>query len=198
MSPTCHRWFVFLLLIPLFAGCGTDKIDALTAELAQSDKELKALSAEHQQLLERCNGVQHELAELQSAHENLEIKNADLAEWSKLVAAQFGPSVWYIGPDERPLPYKRLKTSSVSVLAHELNQLFGRAQLPHFSLGGIKGDTAYVRVKDDRRLTQEMGTTGATAYIQAITYTLTSLPEIKYVDFDFREGSHAVPGKYSR
>jgi hypothetical protein len=43
-----------------------------------------------------------------------------------------------------------------------------------------------------------MGTTGATAYIEAVTYTLTSLKNIHYVEFDFKEGDHAIPGRYSR
>ncbi|MBI5896925.1 MAG: hypothetical protein HZB24_13295, partial [Desulfobacterales bacterium] len=44
----------------------------------------------------------------------------------------------------------------------------------------------------------EMGTTGATAYLQAVTYTLTSVPSIKSVAFDFEAGDHAMPGRYAR
>jgi hypothetical protein len=43
-----------------------------------------------------------------------------------------------------------------------------------------------------------MGTTGARAFLSVATYTLTELKGIHYVDFDFIEGDHAVPGTYNR
>ncbi len=43
-----------------------------------------------------------------------------------------------------------------------------------------------------------MGTTGADDYMSTTTFTLTELRGIKYVNFAFEEGDHAVPGTYSR
>ncbi len=43
-----------------------------------------------------------------------------------------------------------------------------------------------------------MGTAGAQSYIATITYSLTELAEINYVNFDFKEGDHALPGTYKR
>lgn len=186
------------MALSLVVGCDNRKIDALNAELAQSKAEIASLTAEHQQLFARCSRLQDDLSELQSAHENLEAQNSQLTEWAQQVAARFGPSVWYIGPGEKPLPYKQSTNTPAPELARELNRLFARDHLPGFILGSVQGDTAHVKVTDHRQLTQEMGTTGATAYIQAITYTLTSLPGVEYVDFDFEAGDHAMPGKYSR
>jgi hypothetical protein len=189
---------LLLMALLLIGGCNNRKINALTAELEQSKNKINTLTAEHQQLLDRCGRLQNDLIQLQSAHENLKIQHVQLTEWSRQVAARFGPSLWYIGPDEKPLPYKQLKDASAPLLARELKRLFAQNNLPRFTLVKVGGDTAYVRVTDDGQLTQQMGTTGATAYLQAVTYTLTSLPTIQYVDFDFKEGDHAIPGKYSR
>lgn len=62
----------------------------------------------------------------------------------------------------------------------------------------ISHDTIFVRIKDSDYLSQRMGTTGARAFLSVATYTLTELKGIKYVNFDFIEGDHAVPGTYNR
>jgi spore germination protein GerM len=79
-----------------------------------------------------------------------------------------------------------------------LNRMFKQSQLPQVILVQLNGDTAVVRISNEQQLTQQMGSTGATSYLQAVTYTLTSLPGIDYVEFDFQEGDHAAPGRYSR
>lgn len=62
----------------------------------------------------------------------------------------------------------------------------------------ISADTLFVRVLNADYLTQRSGSTGAEAYLQVGTFTLTESPRINYVYFDFEEGDHAVPGTYSR
>jgi hypothetical protein len=61
-----------------------------------------------------------------------------------------------------------------------------------------KGDTLFVRIPDATALTQEMGTMGANIYLAEGTYSLTNIPGIRVVFFDFAEGDHAVPGAYTR
>lgn len=60
------------------------------------------------------------------------------------------------------------------------------------------GDTIFVRIKDSEHLSQRMGTTGAKGFMSVATFTLTELKGTHYVNFDFTEGDHAVPGTYSR
>lgn len=43
-----------------------------------------------------------------------------------------------------------------------------------------------------------MGTTGAQAYLAELTYSMTEVPTVKYVNFDFQEGDHASPGVYQK
>jgi hypothetical protein len=184
-------------LLPL-SGCESRKINSLSAELSQSKAQLKELEASQRQLEWQCSQLQDRLAALQSEHEELKRIHLELSQWARQLAQQYGPGLWYLGTEERPLPRKSLPGATASRLAQELNRLFKSSGLPHFTLRNIQGDTAYVRVDGERQLTQEMGTTGATAYLQAVTYTLTSLPGIQYVDFEFQAGDHAMPGKYSR
>lgn len=60
------------------------------------------------------------------------------------------------------------------------------------------GDTVYVKIPDATYLTQQMGSTGPTMFLSGVVYTITGLPGINYVNFDFDEGDHAGPGTYSR
>jgi hypothetical protein len=62
----------------------------------------------------------------------------------------------------------------------------------------ISQDTIFVRIKDSEFLSQRMGTTGARSFLSVATYMLTELKGIHYVNFDFTEGDHAVPGTYNR
>ena len=62
----------------------------------------------------------------------------------------------------------------------------------------IANDTIFVRIPDSFYLSQQMGTTGAKGFISVATFTLTELKGIRYVNFEFTEGDHAVPGTYRR
>ena len=59
-------------------------------------------------------------------------------------------------------------------------------------------DTLIVKIEQPQFLTQQMGSSGARAYLTLATFTLTEQTGIKYVTFDFHEGDHATPGTYSR
>ena len=62
----------------------------------------------------------------------------------------------------------------------------------------ILHDTIFVKIDNSEYLTQQMGTAGATVYMISATFTLTELPNIKFVNFDFEVGDHALPGTYGR
>ncbi len=89
----------------------------------------------------------------------------------------------------------KLGALSVSQLISALNENFSGVQI-HFSK--ISHDTIYVAIPDSKKLTQEMGNTGAYNYMAASVYNLTELKNVKYVNFDFKEGDHAGPGVFSR
>ena len=193
------RWCVALTTMVLLAtGCNSGKVRQLSAELAEHNKEIDALRAERSRLQGQCARLQAETVNLQSEVENLKVKNSELAEWSQQVAERFGPSIWFFGEDEKPLPYKAIQNGSPQRLLRELNALFKQSKLPQAVLQKVEKNTAYIHIGDDWQLTQEMGTTGATAYLQAVTYTLTSVPTVDSVEFEFLAGDHAMPGRYTR
>lgn len=59
-------------------------------------------------------------------------------------------------------------------------------------------DTIFVHIPYAEHLTEDLGSTGAQIYMASMTYSLTSLKGIHYVDYDFVEGDHAAPGVYDR
>lgn len=59
-------------------------------------------------------------------------------------------------------------------------------------------DTLRVKIEQPEILTQQIGSTGARAYMALAVFTLTEQTGIHYVTFDFEEGDHASPGTYSR
>lgn len=59
-------------------------------------------------------------------------------------------------------------------------------------------DTVKVKIDDASKLTQQMGSAGAEAYLAELTFSLTELSGVKAVKVDFEEGDHAMPGVYTR
>jgi hypothetical protein len=72
------------------------------------------------------------------------------------------------------------------------------ADLPKLKLVNVNGDTAHIEVINAGYLTQRMGSTGAEQFLAIATFTLTECDNIRYVNFIFEEGDHAIPGYYSR
>ncbi len=62
----------------------------------------------------------------------------------------------------------------------------------------ISGDTIYLHIDNASVFTDEIGTYGANEYIATVVLNLTSLPNVNYVNLDFKEGSHAAPGTFAK
>jgi hypothetical protein len=62
----------------------------------------------------------------------------------------------------------------------------------------LSGDTAYVNIPNSASLTQQSGTLGAKVFLAESTYSITEIPGIKVVNFNFKTGDHASPGAYTR
>lgn len=87
------------------------------------------------------------------------------------------------------------ETLSSDQLINILNENFPEI---HLDLLKISHDTMYVDIPDSKRLSRELGSTGAENYMASATYTLTELKNVKFVNFKFAPGEHAEPGTYSR
>ncbi len=195
----CLCVFLIFTFIGLGVACSNNAESPEMAEqLVAANREIQTLQTENQGLKDAYHQLSERYDTLQLDCTNLKIQNNELTSWAKQLTEKFGPAIWYFGKDERPLPYKSMKNATADLLVQELNTLFKASDLPMVSLNKTMGHTAYVRIIGDRQLTQQMGTTGATGYIEVVTYTLTSLSTIDSVEFEFKEGDHALPGRYTR
>ena len=88
--------------------------------------------------------------------------------------------------------------ASVYEIAVALNAAFRSDSVSQFKITRIRDHTAFVKIFDSGRLTQGLGSTGAKEYLAQVTFSLTSVPGIHSVEFDFEEGDHAAPGTYER
>jgi len=143
-----------------------------------------------------------------SCHSN-ENKNVSHKEVSDSVAMPDDSSItvtnrniiWTV--DDENAGREKLKAPGITIpdsfsVAHViqlLNQNFPDIQM---ELIKVSDDTAYVKIPDDKRLTQEIGNTGAENYLASATFTLTEIKNIKYVNIALEPGDHAEPGVYSR
>ena len=80
-------------------------------------------------------------------------------------------------------------------LLQKLNKLYPEIPLRFIK---ISNDSIFVSINKSKYLTQQMGSTGAEAYLAEVTYNLTELKDINFVDMRFKEGDHASPGTYTR
>lgn len=98
----------------------------------------------------------------------------------------------------RPISKDSLNPKSIISFLNETNLGNKTSHKIHLDLIKISNDTIYLKINDSFFLTESIGTTGAMLYLAGVTYNLTELKKIKYVNLDFEEGDHAVPGTYSR
>lgn len=89
----------------------------------------------------------------------------------------------------------KLDTFSSSHLIQLINE---NSSGIHLDLVKISHDTIYVKIPDSKKLTTEIGDTGAENYLASTIYTLTESQNIKFVNIAMKPGDHAVPGVYSR
>lgn len=94
------------------------------------------------------------------------------------------------------------KTSQISEdsltpsrLIQKLNNLYPEIRLRFIK---ISNDSIFVVINKSSYLTQQMGSSGAEAYLAEVTYNLTELKDINFVTMRFKEGDHASPGTYAR
>ena len=84
---------------------------------------------------------------------------------------------------------------SPAKLIQKLNNLYPEILLRFIK---ISNDSIFVAINKSNYLTRQMGSSGAEAYLAEVTYNLTELKDINFVDIRFIEGDHASPGTYSR
>jgi hypothetical protein len=180
------------------AACSDGEVRKLQDDLAAANRRLLQRQADNYDLSQENSRLQSKYHTVDAYCENLQVEKKELIEWSRELVRIYGPSVWYIGEYEKPLPWQRVPKATPKDLLRELNARLRQDHLPEVILKKIDHRTAYVQLSDDAYLTQRMGSSGAAAYLNAVTFTLCSLDSIQCVEFDFQEGDHASPGRICR
>lgn len=104
--------------------------------------------------------------------------------------------VWRATADYEKKKNPALAAPSLPVdsLIKGLNEYYENVFLEKVKQGG---DTLYTVIRESEHLTQRMGSTGSEIYVADVVLNLTSVPGIKYVKIDFKEGDHAQPGVWT-
>ena len=180
--------YVVCLMIIGFSGCDTkdhsNKLNEANAVISKLTSENKKLQEENTELIQK--------------QETLLINHEELEKWAKKLVHGYGPGIWYMDESTMPIFIKPIRSGEIKEIVNELNQKFKQDGLPLIALTKTKDSIAYVRIDEYALLTQRMGTHGSTSYINAVTYSLASVNQIDCVWFDFKEGDHAIPGKYCK
>ena len=86
-------------------------------------------------------------------------------------------------------------TLTIEKLINDINIAWDDVKLVYKK---VSHDTLYVAIPESETLTQQLGSSGAYSYISSTTYSLTELKNIKFVNYDFKEGDHMAPGTMQR
>ncbi|MCJ7774125.1 MAG: hypothetical protein MUP22_13450 [Desulfobacterales bacterium] len=179
---------VVCLMIIGFSGCDNNDQNY---KLNEANSKISQLTSENRKL-------QEQNTELIQKQEALLINHEELEEWAKKLVHGYGSGIWYMDESTMPIFIKPIRSGDIKEIVNELNQKFKQDGLPLITLTKTQGSIAYVRIDESALLTQRMGTHGSTSYINAVTYSLASVDQIDCVWFDFKEGDHAIPGKYCK
>ena len=91
-------------------------------------------------------------------------------------------------------PWFKREWLHVDTLIKGLNKLYPEIKLEKIK---ISGDTLYTVVKNSQYLSEQIGSTGAEAWIAETVINLTAAKGVKYVSIDFDAGTHAAPDVWS-
>jgi hypothetical protein len=186
---------LILFAVLLLFGCQSGVEKEIEAELQKSEERFIAANNEIEEWKTQSKVLARKLEEAKLINKNLKIRLKETNEWAGYVVKGIGPCVWVGGIFERPEPHEIVRNGTPSELIYKLNVIFKTTKSPEAKLLKIENGTAYIKISDDEKLTQGMGTSGAANYLNSITYTLWSIKGVKCVDIDFKEGDHAFPTK---
>lgn len=101
---------------------------------------------------------------------------------------------------KKGLIMRKVSPVSSDSLTYQNMIAFVNMEFPEAKLSFVKisGDSIYVKIGNSKFVSQQMGSSGAEAYLAEVTYNLTELKNIGFVNINFKEGDHAQPGTYSR
>lgn len=109
-----------------------------------------------------------------------------------------GYYVWEVNAEKKTLKKNTSLTAAAANIDSVISGLNKQYEDILLEKTGIKNDTLQLRIKDSDYFTNQMGSSGPEQYLAQAVINLTSIPGIKYVQIDFKEGNHASPGTWER
>ncbi len=179
----------------LICGCQSEVEKKLETELQESENSRRVANKKIEELKSQYKVLSQTLQDTKAESENLKIRINEFNEWVGHVVKEIGPCVWVGGIFERPEPLEIVKNGSPIELINKLNEIFKTTKSPVAKLLKIEDGTVYIKISDDNKLIQRMGTSGAANYFNSITYTLWSIKDTKCVDIAFETVDHAFQTK---
>jgi hypothetical protein len=184
---------VVIMAVIIAAGCSGQDVAPSTQETPEPDGIASASELQRH--------VQALRDSLQEQHLRIEHLERELQLEKKVQPLLLDRRVGLWAPDEQAdsIHFEApVAAHSAADIVSAFNQMNAGTISPILELQTVRGHTAYVAVSDDAQLGSRMGSAGARMYVSAMTYALTSHPEIDSVYLDIRAGDHANPGLYAR
>ena len=192
---TCSLMILFIM-VPM--ACNDPELAKNRNELERKTAELKRLQVENQTLKQKNSQLEKAVQTLSIEKEMLVAKQSEWDQWSQKIIANHGAGIWYLDEFTLPVFVKPMPGATATDIIRELNLRYAKDQLPKLILKKLSDTSVTIGVDNVNFLTQQMGTSGATSYIQSAFFSITSIAGIDCVHFEFKEGDHAIPGKYCR
>ena len=192
------RYITTLLIVVslVMLGCQKSEINELRNDLVKLETSLMAADKKIEKLKSLRDSLIQQIEKADAKYRNLYIQKNDTDEWIGAIVKRIGPCVWAIGLFEKPMPEEIVPAATPKELMAKLNKRFQSTNSPEAALVDVRDHIAFIKIVQGRKLAQEMGTFGASVYINSIVYTLYSIDDINCVNLNFEEGDHAFPGTY--
>lgn len=173
-------------------------LETLAAEKVRLSGKSSKLEAENMRLSANNSELQDDFNRLKTDFGSLRTRYDELDAWSKKLADGYGTGIWYMDESDRPVFVESMGQADILGVIQGLNKRFEKQNLPEILLEKVEDGTAYLCTDNDELLTQGMGSFGARGYINAVTYSITSVKDIDCIWLEIKGGGHAAPGKYCR
>ena len=192
-----YQTLPFFILILLFS-CHNSELDDTRSRLEHAKAEIAALQKENEEINLKLKQMHEALYQSELEKELITNKRDDLKAWANQLKEGYGTGIWQAEETPYPVFIKSMASASLNEIIEELNKIYLENDLPEVILKKVDGTKVYLTFDDSNKLTQRMGTSGASSYLQEIFFTVFSVDGIECVDLEFAEGDHAFPGEYCK
>ena len=188
----------YVLFIFCMLGCTNSELEETTSQLADARRSIEQLQVQKEKSKEDVLKLTRELNDANMENHLLIQQLESLNIWSKKLIDGYGTGIWLTENTDLPVFVKSMKRADAVDIINELNQIYERNRMPKVIFQKIEGKKAYVLIENSEKLTQRMGSSGASSYLNEVSFSICSVKNIDCVHIAFTAGDHALPGDYCR